>query len=652
MNQQKQTYLFTLSISPVQAFISEARKARDLFAGSRLLSELAEEAMSVVELKNVIVPQRASQSDNAFPNQFTAELEGTADDIRQLAEDARKAVEAKIKKEGEKALANAGVNKAPDAFWPQLNRYFSIHWAAVPVDGSYLEAFKAVQRKLAAAKNLRRFEQSPELGRKCSLTASDNALFFMPASNGHPPAFAEKEWLEKKLEGRRPEYLPHLTDTHAFSLGELEGEINLLTGEGLSATAFVKRFFSKHLNTGGFESTADIAAMDYIEALKDTSEYKAYKALYERRKIRFDGQLLYKENVSISYFEKQGFAVKVSPNYYFIPLLRHKGINLPMRETIEERTRKELEVSIDEFTTAFNKLEKIAREKELRKSSYYALLLFDTDGMGNWLSGKEIDVSQVDDMRAYHRRLSENLSRFTADARQYINEEGKARGQAVYAGGDDFLGFLNLSSLFATLAHLRRRFDELVNTASFRQEFGLGEDKRLSFSAGLVIAHYKAPLSEVIKETRRSEGRAKDVKDKDSIAITTLKHSGETERAVLKWTGGKSMDHLMNTIGELDDNFSTKFIRVLYDELRMYEEVAFGEDMQASPALAIVQTEARRLVHRSCNIKGKEERKQATEAFYQNLMGLFDECNRAGGTLDNFLSLLKTIDFLKRKASM
>lgn len=651
MSEQKRLHLFTLSISPVQSFIAEARKARDLFAGSRLLSELAEAAMLEVEPKNVIVPQRASQSDNAFPNQFTAEVEGSADDIRKLAEDARKAVVAKIKKEGEKALANAGVDKAPDAFWPQLNRYFSVHWAAVPIDGSYLEAFKAVQRKLAAAKNLRRFEQSPELGRKCSLTASDNALFFMPASNGNPPAFAEREWLENKLEGRRPEYLPHLTETHSFSLGELEGEINLLTGEGLSATAFVKRFFSKHLNTGGFESTADIAAMDYIEALQNTPAYKDYKKLYEGRKIKFDGQLLYKENISTHYFEKQGIAEKASPNYYFIRLMRHRGITRQMRETIEERVRKEIELRIDEFTSAFSKLEKLAKEKELRKSSYYALLLFDTDGMGNWLSGKEIDVDKVD-MRAYHRRLSENLSRFTADARRYINEEGKARGQAVYAGGDDFLGFLNLSSLFATLAHLRRRFDELVNTGSFRQEFGLAEDQRLSFSAGLVIAHYKAPLSEVIKETRRSEGRAKDVKDKDSIAITTLKHSGETERAVLKWTGGNSMDHLLNTIRELDDNFSTKFIRVLYDELRMYEEVAFGEDMQASPALAIVQTEARRLVHRSCNIKDKEKRKQATEAFYQNLMGLFDECNRAGGTLDNFLSLLKTIDFLKRKASI
>lgn len=112
------------------------------------------------------------------------------------------------------------------------------------------------------------------------------------------------------------------------------------------------------------------------------------------------------------------------------------------------------------------------------------------------------------------------------------------------------------------------------------------------------------------------------------------------------------MEQLKYVAQELDENFSTKFIRVLYDELRMYEEVAFGESKQDSSALAIVQAEARRLVHRSCNFKVKKERKEATGVFYENLMGLFGACNRTGGNLGNFLSLLKALDFLKRKASL
>src|SRR5690606_26426049 len=102
----------------------------------------------------------------------------------------------------------------------------------------------------------------------------------------------------------------------------------------------------------------------------------------------------------------------------------------------------------------------------------------------------------------------------------------------------------------------------------------------------------------------------------------------------------------------LDENFSTKFIRVLYNELRMYEELVVTEEEQAGHAFAIVQTEARRLAGRSCNLKGKKAREEATKAFYENLMGLFAECSQTGGKLGNFLSLLKILDFLKRKASL
>ena len=70
--------------------------------------------------------------------------------------------------------------------------------------------------------------------------------------------------------------------------------------------------------------------------------------MYEKRKVKFDGQLLYKENISIHYFEKQGFAEKASPNYYFIRLMRHRGVSLPLKETIEDRVRNELEVKIEE----------------------------------------------------------------------------------------------------------------------------------------------------------------------------------------------------------------------------------------------------------------------------------------------------------------
>ncbi|NPA53826.1 MAG: hypothetical protein GXO21_04085 [Aquificae bacterium] len=40
----KNEYLFIFTITPVQSFIAQARKTRDLHAGSRILSELIKKA--------------------------------------------------------------------------------------------------------------------------------------------------------------------------------------------------------------------------------------------------------------------------------------------------------------------------------------------------------------------------------------------------------------------------------------------------------------------------------------------------------------------------------------------------------------------------------------------------------------------------------
>ena len=45
------SFLFQLSIGPVQSFIAQARKAHDLFAGSALLTKLREDAMKTFEEK-------------------------------------------------------------------------------------------------------------------------------------------------------------------------------------------------------------------------------------------------------------------------------------------------------------------------------------------------------------------------------------------------------------------------------------------------------------------------------------------------------------------------------------------------------------------------------------------------------------------------
>src|SRR5690606_1176559 len=50
---------------------------------------------------------------------------------------------------------------------------------------------------------------------------------------------------------------------------------------------------------------------------------------------------------------------------------------------------------------------------------------------------------------------------------------------------------------------------------------------RASASVGMVIAHFKQPLQDVVREARQAEKRAKRIDGKHAIGITLLKRSGE-----------------------------------------------------------------------------------------------------------------------------
>lgn len=64
-------YLFLFTIGPVQSFIAQARKTHDLFAGSKIISDLIDAAMVTVGKNNVIFPDANS---DAKPNRFFAKI--------------------------------------------------------------------------------------------------------------------------------------------------------------------------------------------------------------------------------------------------------------------------------------------------------------------------------------------------------------------------------------------------------------------------------------------------------------------------------------------------------------------------------------------------------------------------------------------------
>ena len=137
---------------------------------------------------------------------------------------------------------------------------------------------------------------------------------------------------------------------------------------------------------------------------------------------------------------------------------------------------------------------------------YIAVIAMDGDHMGGTLSSFR--------EKEQHRKFSEKLADFARLVK--IDPED---GILIYAGGDDVLAVVKATRAIAVARELARKFKETVN------EHGV------TASAGIAIGSCKAPLQDLIHEAHAAESRAKHVYERNALAVSVLKRSGE----ILKW---------------------------------------------------------------------------------------------------------------------
>jgi CRISPR-associated protein Cmr2 len=523
-------YLFLFTISPVQSFIAQARKTKDLFSGSKILSDLIAYAIEEAKPIELIFPKIGLES---YPNRFIAVIEKDNDaEMKKFGDELRNKVSGKFKEYSSLTLKNSNVvvDKLPANFFEQIQKHLSIQWVAIPHQSEkYNEQFLEIESLLGAVKNVREFEQLEETGRKCSICGERNAIFYKGKKHNY--------------------YQPNAVEVN---------NLDLQDGEGLCAVCFTKRFYQdKH-----FPSTAKIALLDSVNKLKPKEIFDDYENLF---KIYFDHQLLYEENLTQKYFEKQ---------------------NIPQN-------------LLEPAKIKFNEIKNAFKENNLKFTPYYAVVMFDGDSMGKWLSGAYLKSTM--ELKDFHKKLTDSLGKFAKETESIVTSE---KGKVVYAGGEDFLAFINLNHLFDVLNQLRQKFDEIVNQgiSKFRKE-----NANLTFSAGIVIAHYKMPLSEILSWVRKLEKEAKNIDDnKNAFAIAVMKHSGEINKTILKW-GEKNNENLeamaQLTYDLANEIFSKSFINKLSSEF-----------YNMNPSAEILKTELKRLLARSSKfIKRENETKEEFE---------------------------------------
>jgi len=586
-------YLFLFTIMPVQTFIAQARKTRDLYNGSRLLTDLIKYALKEIEPFEPIFPAKGLDS---YPNRFVAIIEAENDDeMRKYGNNLKSKVQSKFEELSLCAAkeTNVNVQNLPKSFYEQIKKHLSIQWVAIPYsEENYNQQYIEIESLLGATKNVRNFEQLEETGRKCSICGERNTIFYQNGNNSKFELKPNWDLLTEEEKKIITEYNQSLIGIHQ----------PLESSEGLCAVCFTKRFYQNK----EFPSTAEIALKDSInKLLKDnvfSEKIKKYKDIFGGD---FDYQLFFDHNLSEKYFKKQNISPslvkKAKENLYKI--IEHKPSNIKL-------------------------------------TTYYALIMFDGDSMGKWLSGT--NLKEGTNLYEFHKNLTEALGNFAEETKKIVTDE---KGKIVYAGGEDFLAFINLNYLFDVLITLREKFDELVNQKITCKK----ENANLSFSAGIIIAYYKTPLSEVIHWARKLEKDAKDIDDdKNGLAIAVLKHSGEINKTIIKWSYDNSIAKSIQTIKEITnylaaDFINNKFIKNIIEEFRRFPPKKQQDDLIND----MMKIELKRLIKNSISNKSlnEEEKLKISNNLTNKLMLFYENIKE----IDSFFSLLNISDFIARQ---
>ena len=170
--------------------------------------------------------------------------------------------------------------------------------------------------------------------------------------------------------------------------------------------------------------------------------------------------------------------------------------------------------------------------------THYALLLADGDRLG--LLATELGGAAV----------SNALDAFTRKAPEVVREHD---GVAVYAGGDDVLALLPTPQALSCARILSDTY-----RAAFADE-GVEGKIEATLSAAVVFAQVRLPLGHVLREAHRLlDAVAKEGNGRDSLAAAVLKSGGTHCEWVSAWTrphpegGTCAVDRLRDLVRQLD----------------------------------------------------------------------------------------------------
>lgn len=583
---------FHFTLGPVQGFVAQARRTRDFWAGSFLLSWLSAVAMKAVEEQtgrkdcikfpkvdrvflNYLSGKKAGTkpTQGSVPNRFKAEVHADFNpvDVVKSIHKAWQALADIIFEHDIKPYANAKTK----AIWDtQIAHSWDISWVLCDDDTNS----SAVDQR----KNWRSYVFPAQAGVKCMMMADWQELSGIntPHSNG-----------------LRQFWQPLQTSKATMSS-------DLREGEHLCAIAFVKRRFVRYFarlkkfpmpndwHLSGWElspampSVAYIAAAHWLERAIKNADTEVFEDFYNAA-YQLTGDL---GEWSTRLQCLRGLGNK--PHWtaldgnVFHPMALENINTYPDQVKAKKVLRK-----LNTLNQHINEKQQQDKQQQTSPSHsplspYYAILMMDGDSLGKHMSNC-----------AKQSVITNSLEQFTAGVKNIVEQHN---GVLIYAGGDDVLALLPLQDALPCATELRQHY--LQCFAEQNQQEATKPEQRVfsTLSGAIEYAHIKIPLTKILYDVHHLLDQiAKEKTGRDSIAIRVQKPGG----LVIEWSQPWAIALSNNTVAgkdpliietladtfrkatESDSRFSSKFFYKIRERFNILNPVTNNNNVLLNPAV-------------------------------------------------------------------
>jgi CRISPR-associated protein Cmr2 len=339
---------------------------------------------------------------------------------------------------------------------------------------------------------------------------------------------------------------------------------------------------------------------------------------------------------------------------------------------------------------------------------YFAVLAFDGDEIGKWMSGEKAPKfgDQLADYQdgsgtirqgarpyferpefkaflecrrplspSHHLQFSEALGNFALLCANRIVEA--YQGRLIYAGGDDVLAMLPATKAIACAQALRN---------AFQGNPVMGPNARLLFdskapgfltspdhtddrknpipilvpgptadaSVGIAMAHFKAPLQDVVRAATAAEKRAKRAPlNRASLAITLMKRSGEQVEWGTRWDSG-GLELYQSMLNALASEWvSQKFPYRIQQLIEPYLDRASDGGPQAEASSGFTPEIARKALSLDLRTaaerqRGREYKPERAQSLVQTADAYLQNLETPSLMVAGLLGLCRTVAFSHR----